>query len=105
MIGTRRGDAGPNLTQRCAPCCNRPSDNIEVLVVGEAVGNATQAEDFASYRGLFFEPSLSHLDILRDSRADRLWRGSHLMFARAGTVFDTDTFALLNAALRPETAA
>jgi GT2 family glycosyltransferase len=73
--------------------------NIEVLVVGGAIGNVHQAEDFASYRGLFFEPGLSHLDILRDLHADRLWRGDHLMFVVAGTMFDADTFMMLNAAL------
>ena len=73
--------------------------NIEVLVVGEAIGNVQQVEDFASYRGLFFERGLSHLDILRDLHADRLWRGDHLMFVMAGTMFDADTFVMLNAAL------
>ena len=49
--------------------------------------------------GCFSNCRYSHLDILSDPLVDRLWRGSHLMFARAGTVFDADTFALLNAAL------
>jgi O-antigen biosynthesis protein len=73
--------------------------NIEVLVVGGSIGNADHAANFAIYRGLFFEPALSHLDILRDLRADTLWRGGHLMFAQAGTMFDADTFGMLNAAL------
>ena len=32
---------------------------------------------------------------------DRLWRGSHLVFAAAGTTFDPDAFALLNRMLSP----
>ena len=28
-----------------------------------------------------------------------LWRGDHLMFVRVGTMFDVDTFMMLNAAL------
>jgi GT2 family glycosyltransferase len=73
--------------------------NIEVLVVGGLAYEPHLATDFVSYRGLFCEPALSHLDILHDTRADRRWRGSHLLFARAGTVFDADAFAMLNAAL------
>src|SRR5262249_47084521 len=42
---------------------------------------------------------LDPLDVLHAPAADRMWRGSHLMFARAGTEFAPDAFALLNAAL------
>ncbi|MFO1206721.1 MAG: hypothetical protein U1E63_13515 [Burkholderiales bacterium] len=73
--------------------------NIEVVVLGEDLAETYLADAFAAYRGIFFEPGLTHLDILRDWRADRVWRGSHLMFAWLGTVFDADAFALLNAAL------
>lgn len=73
--------------------------NIEVMVVGGHLAETHLADAFAGYRGIFFEPELTHLGILRDSHADRVWRGSHLMFAWPGTVFDADAFALLNAAL------
>ncbi len=89
----------PKLEATLCSLLQQTYRNIEVLVVGANVCDVRQAEDFAGYRGLFFEPALAHLDILRESHADRLWRGTHLMFAPAGTVFDADTFALLNAAL------
>jgi GT2 family glycosyltransferase len=73
--------------------------NIEVLVLDEQVRDSRDVDAFAGCRGLFFEPALSHLDFLRVAHVDRVWRGSHLMFARTGTVFDADTFALLNAVL------
>ena len=95
VIANGAGDAGPMLEATLAPLLQQTFRNIEVLVVGEAVGNTTQVEDFASYRGLFLEtPSLSHLDILRDSRFGPSLAWQPLMFVRAGTVFDTDTFAL-----------
>ncbi|HML14991.1 MAG TPA: glycosyltransferase, partial [Xanthobacteraceae bacterium] len=46
-------------------------------------------------------PALDPLDLLTLPAADRVWRGSHLAFARAGTEFAPDTFALFNAALNP----
>ena len=93
------GKASPRLDATLRSLLQQTYRNIEVLVVGGAIGNVHQAEDFASYRGLFFEPGLSHLDILRDLHADRLWRGDHLMFIVAGAMFDADTFMMLNAAL------
>ena len=93
------GKASARLDATLRSLLQQTYRNIEVLVVGGAIGNVHQAEDFASYRGLFFEPGLSHLDILRDLHADRLWRGDHLMFVVAGTMFDADTFMMLNAAL------
>ena len=93
------GKASASLDATLRSLLQQTYRNIEVLVVGGAIGNVHQAEDFASYRGLFFEPGLSHLDILRDLHADRLWRGDHLMFVVAGTMFDADTFMMLNAAL------
>lgn len=75
--------------------------NIEVLITGAADGLAPSLADFSGHRGLFVEPTLGPLDILSSSAADRLWRGSHVMFARAGTEFAPDAFALINAALNP----
>lgn len=77
--------------------------NIEVMVLGEPLAETHLADAFAAYRGIFFEPGLTHLDILHDARADRAWRGSHLMFAWPGTVFDADAFTQLNAALNAQT--
>ena len=93
------GKASPRLDATLRSLLQQTYRNIEVLVVGGAISNAHQAENFSSYRGLFFEPALSHLDILRDLHADNLWRGDHLMFVGAGTMFDADTFVMLNAAL------
>ena len=93
------GKASASLDATLRSLLQQTYRNIEVLVVGGAIGNDHQVEDFASYRGLFFEPGVSHLDILRDLHADRLWRGDHLMFVVAGTMFDADTFMMLNAAL------
>ena len=73
--------------------------NIEVMILGGEPSETYLADAFAAYRGFFLEPGLSYLDILRDSRTGKVWRGSHLMFAWPGTVFDADAFALLNAAL------
>ena len=99
VFATGAGDAKPKLEATLRSLLQQTYRNIEVLLVEGLVGDSRHAEAFAAYRGLFFEPALSHLDILRDSRVNRLWRGSYLMFARAGTVFDTDAFAMLNRAL------
>lgn len=76
--------------------------NVEVVILGTSFGEASLLESFASYRGAFLEPGLSCLDVLRKPRADRLWRGSHVIFVQAGTLFDADAFALMNAALNKE---
>jgi len=73
--------------------------NIEVLIAGAATGLPDELTDFGSHRGLFVEPALHPLDLLTSPAADRLWRGSQLTFARAGTEFAPDAFALFNAAL------
>jgi GT2 family glycosyltransferase len=75
--------------------------NIEILVAGASEMSLPDANDFASLRGLFAEPALDPLDMMSDSATDRLWRGSHLVFAAAGTTFDPDAFALLNRMLSP----
>ncbi len=90
---------GPWLDATLSSLLQQTYRNIEVLVVGYLTSDIDYAGDFISYRGLFFEPALSHLDILRGSNANKLWRGSHVMFAGAGTTFDADTFSMLNAAL------
>jgi GT2 family glycosyltransferase len=74
--------------------------NVEVLVAG-ASEPPPGLGDFTGHRGLFVEPALDPLDLLNSPAADRLWRGSYLTFARAGTGFDSDAFAVINAALNP----
>lgn len=73
--------------------------NFEVLVAGVPALPSSTAEDFASCRGLFAEQAIDIANILTDPATDSLWRGSHLLFARAGTEFDPDALELLNAAL------
>jgi GT2 family glycosyltransferase len=73
--------------------------NIEVLVAGAAAELSPELADFRGHRGLFVEPALNPLDLLTSPAAERLWRGSYLTFARAGTEFAPDAFAQLNAAL------
>jgi glycosyl transferase family 2 len=73
--------------------------NVEVLIAGAAPGLPPELADFSGHRGLFVEPGLHPLDLLTLPAADRLWRGSHLTFARAGTEFAPDALALFNAAL------
>jgi hypothetical protein len=73
--------------------------NFEVLVVGKPNVRPSNTGDFTSCRGLFAEPSVDALDLLSDPATDVLWRGSHLIFANAGTEFDPDAIELLNTAL------
>jgi GT2 family glycosyltransferase/SAM-dependent methyltransferase len=75
--------------------------NIELLIAGGSNDLPADLADFSGHRGLFLEAALHPLDVLTSPATDRLWRGSYLMFARAGTQFDPDAFALLNAALNP----
>lgn len=76
--------------------------NIEVLIIGPQDAAPGDAIDFTNFRGLAAEPSLTPQILLADPAQDALWRGDHLIFARAGTEFDADAFALLNAALTSE---
>jgi O-antigen biosynthesis protein len=73
--------------------------NLEVLIAGAAPDLPPELADFSDYRGLFIESALHPLDLVAPPAADRLWRGSHLTFARAGTEFAPDAFAHFNAAL------
>ncbi|TIL82921.1 MAG: glycosyltransferase [Mesorhizobium sp.] len=75
--------------------------NIEIVVAGVHEIDLPDVDDFTSLRGLFAEPTLDALNVLSDPAHDHLWRGSHLVFAAAGTTFDTDAFALLNRMLSP----
>lgn len=79
--------------------------NIEVLIAGAPGDLSPELSDFSGHRGLFVEPALDPLDLLASRATERLWRGSHLTFARAGTEFAPDAFALLNAALNVDGAA
>ena len=102
VIFAAETDAVTGLPATLASLRGQHYRNIEVLVAGITCDLAADAADFSGHRGLFLEPELSPLDILASARTDRLWRGSHLVFARAGTEFDLDAFALLNGALNPE---
>jgi O-antigen biosynthesis protein len=95
-------DAVTGLPATLASLRGQHYRNIEVLVAGIACDLPAESADFSGHRGLFLEPELGPLDILASARTDPLWRGSHLVFVRAGTVFASDAFAQLNAALNPE---
>jgi len=73
--------------------------NIELLVAGGPSDLPADLLDFSGHRGLFLEPALRPLEILTSPSTDRIWRGSHVVFARAGTQFAPDAFVLLNKAL------
>jgi GT2 family glycosyltransferase len=94
-------DAGAALAATLASLHRQTYRNIEVLIAGAAADLPPELADFGSHRGLFVEAALDPLDLLASPAADPLWRGSHLTFARAGTEFAPDAFALFNAALDP----
>lgn len=75
--------------------------NIEVVVIGAQEAALSGTGDFSGLRGLTVQLSLTPPELLAKEAYDALWRGTHLVFARAGTEFDPDAFALLNAALEP----
>lgn len=75
--------------------------NIEIVVAGVSETELPDSGDFVTLRGLFAEPALDPLHVLSDPTVDRLWRGTHIVFAPAGTTFDPDAFALLNRMLSP----
>lgn len=75
--------------------------NIEIVVAGCHGTELPDPVEFTSLRGLVAEPMLDPLDVLATPAGDHLWRGSHLVFAVAGTTFDPDAFALLNRMLSP----
>jgi O-antigen biosynthesis protein len=99
VLFAEHADAGTALAATLASLHRQIYRNIEVLIAGAAPDLPPELADFGSHRGLFVEPALHPLDVLASPAADRLWRGSHLIFARAGTEFAPDAFALLNAAL------
>ncbi len=101
VIFPAEADAAAGLPATLASLRAQHYRNIEVLAAGMTCDLPADAADFSSYRGLFFEPERSALDFLTSPDADRLWRGSHVVFARAGTEFAPDAFTLLNAALSP----
>ena len=94
-------DEEARLSTTLASLCAQRYRNIEVLVTGLPNKIAADSIDFGGHRGLFFEPTLSPLDILASPATDRVWRGSYVVFARAGTEFAPDAFVLFNAALNP----
>jgi GT2 family glycosyltransferase len=73
--------------------------NIEIIVAGKAASVEDCIDDFRTLRGIFVEPGLDALGLLSVADHDTLWRGGYLTFARAGTEFDPDCFALVNDAL------
>jgi GT2 family glycosyltransferase len=101
LFGSGPADAAA-LSASIASLSKQRYRNIEVLVIGPEDPCTRDDADFAGLRGLAAECSLTPQALLAERACDALWRGSHLVFARAGSEFDTDAFALLNAALNPE---
>lgn len=102
VIGAGESEEDGALAATLLSLLQQTYRNIEVLLLEGLHGDFHHAQGFVGYRGLFSEPERSHLDLLSDSGTERLWRGSHLMFARLGTVFDPDALARLNAALNTQ---
>jgi GT2 family glycosyltransferase len=102
VIIAAESDAAGGLLRTLASLRRQSYRNIELLVVGAQRELSVDTADFSEYRGLSLEPTLDPLDILTSAATDQLWRGSYLFFARAGTEFAPDTFALLNGALNPK---
>ncbi|MBZ9678186.1 glycosyltransferase family 2 protein [Mesorhizobium sp. ES1-1] len=75
--------------------------NIEIVVTGPCQPTRLDPSEFVGLRGLFVEQGLDPLTILSEPAAGHLWRGSHIVFAAAGTTFDPDAFDLLNRMLSP----
>lgn len=92
-------EAGQALAETLASLNAQTYRNIETIVTGVDAGKLPDPDDFLGLRGLFAEPTLDPLTILSDAGADHRWRGSHVVFAAAGTTFDADTFGLLNGLL------
>jgi GT2 family glycosyltransferase len=99
VLFAEEAEADTALAATLASLHRQTYRNIEVLIAGVSPDVPPGLADFSSHRGLFVEPALHPLDLLASPAADRLWRGSHLTFARAGTEFAPDAFALFNAAL------
>src|SRR5579871_1399649 len=100
LIGGRSGDAAA-LTVSLASLREQRYRNIELLVLGPQDSVPMDSADFYGFRGLAAEPHLTPEMLLAEEACDALWRGDYLVFADAGTEFDPDAFALLNAALTP----
>ena len=73
--------------------------NIEVVVVGKSIDAVEWVDRFQILRGLFHEPDLSPSDFLNEIASNSVWRGNYLLFAEAGTEFDSDCFCLFNATI------
>ena len=93
------GKAGAGLVATLESLRSQTYRNIEIIVGGPQTAELPPRDDFASLRGMFPEPEADPLTLLADPASDRLWRGSHIMFAQAGTLFDDEAFELLNALL------
>ncbi|TPN89687.1 glycosyltransferase [Mesorhizobium sp. CU2] len=98
VVDTREAGAQA-LTETLASLNAQNYRNIEIIVTGADAAQLPDADDFLGLRGLFLEPALEALTVLSEAGADHLWRGSHVVFASAGTTFDPDAFALLNGQL------
>ena len=98
IFGAGREDAEA-LPRTFASLLGQRYRNFEVLVVGLPDFRPEDADDFFEYRGLFVETQAEALDFLTNPAIDQVWRGTHIVFARAGTQFDADAFELLNLAL------
>jgi O-antigen biosynthesis protein len=101
VIFSAEREGASSLPATLASLHRQTYHNIEVLVAGMATDVPPALADFSRHRGLFVESALDPLDLLTTPATNRLWRGSHLTFARAGTEFAPDAFALFSAALNP----
>jgi GT2 family glycosyltransferase len=99
VLFAEAADASSALSATLASLHRQSYRNVEVLIAGAVPELSLELANFRAHRGLFVEPALHPLDLLTSPAAGRLWRGSYLMFARAGTEFAPDAFAQLNAAL------
>lgn len=89
------------LARTLSSLANQSYRNVEIVVAGVREAELPDPADYAHLRGLFAEPALDVLGVLSDPVVDHLWRGGHVVFAVAGTVFDSDSFAQLNRMLSP----
>lgn len=96
LLPPARPDSGA-LARSLADLRAQSYANVEVILLGQ--DTPLDTEGFLHLRGLFGEPALGPADILGDPATDTLWRGSHLLFAEAGTRFDPDALARFNLAL------
>ncbi len=79
--------------------------NVEIIVGCPGSAGALADTDASILRGLFVHPALIAPTFLAAAGSDRLWRGDYALLAPAGTEFEADALALLNAAIARDPAA